>query len=121
MQIPPQGVHGIKSSNGHGRGMIERIVYIPDAGEDVADSYDWYESREPGLGEDFLRSIEACLAIIQRHPYLFPVALDEFRHAPIRRFPFEVFYEPDDEEIVVYAVFHCSQDPNKWRKRLLTD
>ena len=93
--------------------MIERIIYTPDAGEDVADSYDWYESREPGLGEDFLRSIEACLAIIQRHPYLFPVVLDEFRHAPIRRFPFEVFYEPHDDEIVVYAVFHCSQDPNK--------
>lgn len=72
-------------------GMTNKIIYIPDTEEDVADSYDWYESREPGLGEDFLRSIEACLSIIQRHPRLFPVALDEFRHAPIRRFPFEVF------------------------------
>lgn len=98
--------------------MIKQIIYVPDAEEDVVDSYDWYESREPGLGEDFLRSIEACLAIIQRHPYLFPVVQEELRHAPIRRFPFEIFYESDDEAIVVYAVFHCSQDPNKWRKRL---
>ena len=57
---------------------------------------------------------------MQRHSCLFPVALDEFRYVPIRRFPFEVFYESDDEEIVVYAVFHCSQDPNKWRNRLRT-
>ena len=72
-------------------GMVNKNIYIPDAEEDVVDSYDWYESREPGLGEDFLRSIEACLSIMQRHPCLFPVALDEFRHAPIHLFPFEVF------------------------------
>ncbi|MDB4485258.1 type II toxin-antitoxin system RelE/ParE family toxin [bacterium] len=69
-------------------GMNNKIIYIPDTEEDIADSY---ENREPGLGEDFLRSIEACLSIIQRHPRLFPVALDEFRHTPIHLFPFEVF------------------------------
>jgi len=101
-------------------GMTNEIIYIPDTGEDIADSYDWCENRELSLGEDFLSSIEACLSIMQRHPCLFPVTLDEFRHAPIRRFPFEVFYESDDEEIVVYAMFHCSQDPNKWLNGLRT-
>ena len=98
--------------------MIERVIHTPEAGDDVAESYDWYESREPGLGEDFLRCIEACLLTIQRHPLAFPVAADEFRHAPIRRFPYEIFYEPTDDTIIVYSVFHCSQDPQKWRKRL---
>lgn len=59
-------------------GMIKRIIYTPEAEGDVADSYDWYESREPGLGEDFLRSVEACLATIQRHPHIFPVAVETF-------------------------------------------
>ena len=36
--------------------MIERVIFTPEADDDVAGSYDWYESREPGLGEDFLRS-----------------------------------------------------------------
>jgi plasmid stabilization system protein ParE len=97
--------------------MIERVIYTPEADDDVAKSYDWYESREPGLGEDFLRCVEACLLTIERHPHAFPVAVDEFRHAPIRRFPYEIFYEPTHDSIVVYAVFHCSQDPQKWRKR----
>ena len=101
-----------------GRSMIERVIYTPEADDDVAESYNWYESREPGLGEDFLRCVEACLLTIQRHPHIFPVAVDEFRHAPIRRFPFEIFYEPTDNCIFVYSVFHCSQDPQKWRKRL---
>jgi plasmid stabilization system protein ParE len=98
--------------------MIERVTYTPEADDDIAESYDWYESREPGLDEDFLRCFEACVLGIQRHPELYPVAVDELRRALIRRFPFEIFYEVTDDCLTVYSVFHCSQDPQKWRKRL---
>lgn len=73
--------------------MIERVIFTPEADDDVAGSYDWYERQEPGLGEEFLRSVEACVRGIQRHPEMYPAAIDEFRRAPIRRFPFEIFYE----------------------------
>ena len=98
--------------------MIERVVYTPEADDDVAEAYAWYESREPGLGEDFLRCVEACVLTIQRHPQLYPVAVDEFRRALVRRFPYEIFYEATDDALVIYSVFHCSQDPEKWRARL---
>lgn len=98
--------------------MIERIVYAPEAAEDVAEAYAWYESREPGLGEDFLRALAACIATLQRHPLLYPEAVDEFRRALLRRFPYEIFYEATTNIIVIYSVFHCSQDPQKWRQRL---
>ena len=98
--------------------MIERVIYTPEAEQDVAEAYNWYEAREPGLGEDFLRCVEVCMLTIQRHPELYPVAVDEFRRALVRRFPFEVFYESARDRITVYSVFHCSQDPQKWRSRL---
>jgi plasmid stabilization system protein ParE len=98
--------------------MIDRVVYTPEADDDIVESYRWYESREPGLGEDFLRCVEACVGMIRRYPRMFPIAVEIFRHAPLRRFPFEVFYEEAGEAIHVYAVFHCSQDPSKWRERL---
>lgn len=41
--------------------MIERVIYTPEAENDVAESYNWYEGCEPGLGEEFLRCIEACI------------------------------------------------------------
>ena len=85
--------------------MIERVIFTPEADDDVAGSYDWYESREPGLGEDFLRSVEACVRGIQRHPEMYPAAIDEFRRAPIRRFPFEIFYELTVDSITIYSVF----------------
>jgi hypothetical protein len=46
------------------------------------------------------------------------VIFDEFRRAPIRLFQFEIFYELIVDSITIYSVFHCSQDPQKWRKRL---
>lgn len=98
--------------------MIERVIYTIEAEQDVADAYSWYEAREPGLGEEFLRCVEACALTIQRHPHLYPVAVDEFRRALVRRFPFEVFYEPAEDCITIYSVFHCSLDPQKWRARL---
>ena len=49
---------------------------------------------------------------------MYPAAIDEFRRAPIRRFPFEIFYEMNVDNIAIYSVIHCSQDPQKWRKRL---
>jgi len=98
--------------------MIEQVVFTPEADNDVVESYRWYEEREPGLGEEFLRCVEASILAIQRHPHLYPVAVDQFRRALIRRFPYEIFYEAYENLLTVYSVFHCSQDPNKWRERL---
>ena len=93
--------------------MIERVVFTEEAENDVVSHYAWYEDREPGLGEDFLRCVEACVLTIQRNPRLYPTVLDDFRRALVRRFPFEVFYEPTEQ-----SVFHSSQDPQKWHNRL---
>jgi len=48
----------------------------------------------------------------------YPVVYEGYRRALVRRFPYAVFYEYADEAITVYCVFHSSQDPNKWMKRL---
>ncbi len=106
------------SNSGRASNMVEKVIFTPAAAEDVATAYEWYEEREPGLGEDFLRCVEACILMSLRHPLMFPVAVDDFRRALIRRFPFEIFYEPVGEGLVVYSVFHSSQNPQKWRKRL---
>ena len=34
--------------------MIERVIYTTEVDDEVVEAYDWEESREPGLREDFL-------------------------------------------------------------------
>src|SRR6184192_2103852 len=58
--------------------MIEYVIYTEEADEDVVSHYHWYEDREPGLGEDFLRCVEACVLGIQRNPRLYPLVVDGF-------------------------------------------
>mgnify|MGYP003606001776 CR=1 FL=1 len=41
--------------------MTEAPILLPEAKEDVADAYQWYEEQSLGLGMDFLRCIEATL------------------------------------------------------------
>lgn len=50
---------------------------------------------------------------------MYPAVLTHYRRAVVRRFPYVIFYDVEPERIVVYAVFHCSQDPSKWKARLL--
>ena len=100
--------------------MTSAPVLLPEAKTDVAEAYLWYEEHSLGLGMDFLRCVEAALLSIQRTPLIYPVVHEAYRRALVRRFPFAIFFEIDDSEdrCIVYSVFHCSQDPEKWRGRL---
>jgi len=96
------------------------LVLAPEAKGDVGDAYRWYETQSAGLGLEFLRNVEAALDFVRRLPEACPVVHASFRRVLVRRFPFAVVYEyePDRARCVVYAVFHSSQDPDKWRGRL---
>ncbi len=102
--------------------MTDTPILLPEANADVADAYRWYEGQSPGLGMEFLRCVEAALLAIQRTPLSYPTVHESYRRSLVRRFPFAVFFEwaPDLNRCVVYSVFHCSQDPEKWRSRLPT-
>jgi len=101
--------------------MDKKLLLLPDALQDVAAAFHWYESRQPGLGEEFLRCVDARLLAISRNPELHAVVHEEYRRALVRRFPYAIFYECVEDTVTVFSVFHCSGDPDKWRRRLSTD
>ena len=92
----------------------EELIILPEAELDIVD---WYEERELGLGEEFLRCVDACIQYILRHPEAYQMIYEEYRRA--RRFPYGIFYRYSEEIVMVYAIFHSSGDPQKWRNRLL--
>lgn len=98
--------------------MVAEIILAPETAQDIAEGYAWYEIRRPGLGEDFLSCIEACLQAICRTPEMHPTVHESYRRGLVRRFPYAVFYEYSEGTVTVYGVFHTSRDPDKWRQRL---
>ena len=92
------------------------VTYRPAAEFELQVAYNWYEQREPGLGSEFMRSVEACIQLMRRHPEIFPVAHRNIRQAVGRRFPYSIFYIPTGETIVVVSVFHASREPKRWKR-----
>ncbi len=94
------------------------IVFAPEVADDLGESYQWYESCRPGLGEEFLNCVEASLEQIRRMPQTSSPLHGTYRRRLTRRFPFAIFYDYDSKQIVVYAIFHASRHPDKWKERL---
>ena len=97
--------------------MLE-IAVLATARDDLRESYDWYESKEIGLGDRFLGCVHDGFLLIRQHPEIFPALTSNFRRALISKFPFEIIYKIESERILVYSVFNCSQNPSKWKSRL---
>jgi len=90
----------------------------PEAEADIAAAYTYYEEASEGLGAEFLRAVEATLAIIERTPQLYAVVHREVRRALLRRFPYAIFYVVDGDTVVVLACFHARRDPAQWQRRV---
>ncbi|PZV16446.1 MAG: recombinase [Pseudanabaena sp.] len=91
------------------------VVLLKKAEEDVAQAYAWYEKQERGLGEEFLRCVDAAIQLIGRNPEMYSKVHKDFRKCVVRRFPYMIFYEYSPNTVTIFAIFHCSQHPQKWR------
>lgn len=94
-----------------------KIVFRPEASEELIEAVDWYESRSPGLGAELLRCVDACVERIARQPESYPVVHRKTRMSVVRRFPYVILYRASDEGISAIAVFHAKRDPKIWRDR----
>jgi len=98
--------------------MPEKLVLLPEARQDISDAYLWYQEQSIGLGMEFIRCLDAAILTVARHPLAYPIVHETYRRALVRRFPYAIFFEINAERIVVYAIFHCSQNPQKWHHRI---
>ena len=66
---------------------------------DLRDALNWYEDKQPGLGQEFLEAIDAKLKRIESNPLQFPILRGQTRRAIVTRFPYGTFYVLSDEVI----------------------
>jgi plasmid stabilization system protein ParE len=98
--------------------MTPRLVVRSAAEADIAEAALWYEERAIGLGADFLRTVDVALAEIERMPERFPVVHRACRRAPLRRFPYAIYFVPSADVIQVVACMHARRDPRRWEERV---
>ena len=74
--------------------MNRRLIIRPEAEADLTDAAGWDDSREPGLGLEFLLEVHSAIARALKNPESFTRVR---RNLPahrvlIRRFPYRVFF-----------------------------
>lgn len=94
-----------------------QVLVREEAAREIQAAFDWYEERSEGLGLEFLRAADACLAGVRRSPSAFPKVHKEVRRVLMRKFPYALFYLVERDSIVVLACFHARRDPVDWLRR----
>ena len=94
------------------------VVYVPEAQDDIDAVYAAYEQRLAGLGERFLETLRTHVDRIQANPALYAVLYQDVRAAPLRRFPYVVYYRAEAERIVIIAVQHGRRSSRAWQGRV---
>lgn len=97
--------------------MTRRVVFRRAARAEFDAAAFWYEDRKPGLGAQFVSEIDHAVTLASTHPERCPVQHDNIRCVRARRFPYAVFFRPEENRIVVLAVFHARRDPTVWQVR----
>ena len=96
-----------------------KIRYSEEAASEIEATAHWYEENRPGLGSEFIMSLEAVLASIRRTPQLYAKThRSDVRRALIKRFPYGLFFREKEGWIEVVSVFHLRRNPNSLKQRL---
>jgi hypothetical protein len=93
------------------------VVVHVDADTEVEEATVWYEARRAGLGLEFVAAADHVLVDIGEAPERFPTWAPPWRRAVLRRFPFVVFYEVEQDHVAVMAVAHARRRPGYWVAR----
>jgi plasmid stabilization system protein ParE len=93
------------------------VAYLPEAQDDIDAAYTAYEQRLAGLGDRFLEAVRDLVARLQDNPGLYGLCYQDLRAAPLRRFPYVVYYRAEASRIVIIAVQHGRRSSRVWRGR----
>jgi plasmid stabilization system protein ParE len=95
-----------------------KVVFHPEAYQEMLESARFYETRSEGLGADFLDAVEEVTRSIQQFPKAGRIERLDVRRRLVPGFPFSVLYQVQGGRIFIAAVMHQHRRPGYWRKRL---
>ena len=95
-----------------------KIKILPDALDDLAHGYKFYDSQETGLGEYFLDSLYSDIDSLLISAGIHSKHFGMYRLLS-KRFPFAIYYSIQDTIVIVTAVLDCRYHPDTIQKRFL--
>ena len=85
---------------------------------DYREAVEWYERKQPALGDQFGIAISVAIERIIYDPEVFRPTTFRMdgrvvRRLVVTRFPFVIYFYATDQEVVILAILHTSRDPRR--------
>ena len=93
------------------------VFIFPEAKQDLKLAAVWYDKQQKGLGKKFLSCVRQSKKVLRSNPH-FVKRHGNIHTLPLRQFPFMIHFliNQDKMTVIVLAVLHTSQSPERWPK-----
>lgn len=94
-----------------------RIRLEAAADDELAAATAAIDDARDGHGVPFRADVDAAGKQLAEFPRSGQILRGDFRRILLKRFPYQLIYRIEGNEIVIYAVAHQKRRPGYWRKR----
>ncbi|MCB1158839.1 MAG: type II toxin-antitoxin system RelE/ParE family toxin [Leptospiraceae bacterium] len=98
--------------------MAEKYRLRREAKEELVSAAEWYENKQPGLGEEFYNEALEKIEKISNKPNSYSTFFKNFRKASLEKFPYWIVYIVQSPIVLVLSVWHKKRDPEALQKKL---
>jgi toxin ParE1/3/4 len=96
---------------------VTRARFIAAARVEFLAEVIYHNEAQPGLGERFAAAVEAATARALAFPLSGSPSRANTRRIVVKGFRFSIFYRPEPDGVVIFAVAHHSRLPFYWQSR----
>jgi len=95
-----------------------KIRFLRAAQIELYEAVDYYDYEQPGLGSSFLQEMMNTLDRVGKFPDAWPPCSKRTGRCILRRFPYAALYQVRNDEILIVAIAHLHQRPERWNTRI---
>jgi len=96
---------------------LKRARFIAAARAEFHAELVYYTNVEPGLGRRFNEAVQEAIRRTLTFPNAGSPSPANTRRILVNGFPFCVYYRPESDGIVIFAVAHTARQPGYWESR----
>lgn len=89
---------------------IKDVIILKEAADDLNDGKDFYDEKEKGIGDYFWDSLIADIESLFLYAGIHSKQFGSY-HMFAKRFPYAIYYEIDEDTVIVIAVLPMRRDP----------
>lgn len=82
-----------------------------EASLEALEAYLYYEEQQKGLGERFLKQLDASINYLRENPLHCQIKHSVYREALVKVFPYIIIYELAKDTVVVFSIFNTYRNP----------